>query len=100
MTKAEWRPGDGFEAGMEVVDGPTEVAADRVPSINDEVPVATYADWRVEDTKVVSCRISNDVFPGERFNSREEAVRVMTARYGRLYEVNYTPGRAYFRVKK
>ena len=85
---------------MELVDGPSEVAVDRVPSVNDEVPVGTYIDWNLADTRVIVCRISNDVYPGRRFDSRADAVEAITREHGRILEANYVPGRAFFRVKK
>jgi hypothetical protein len=95
-----WRPGDGFEAGMEMLDGPTETAHDFIPTLDQDAPVASYTDWRKEDTRIVTCRIANDVYPGERFDTREEAHRAITRRHGKILEANYTPGRAFFRVRK
>lgn len=85
---------------MEVLDGPAELAPDLVPGIDQEVPVATYCDWRREETFVVTCAISNSTFPGTRYESRDEALRATMKKHGRILEANYTPGRAFFRVMK
>lgn len=88
-------------AGMELVDGPSVVAApDQVPTADQEVPVASYRDWRQEDTFVVQCAIANDVYPGTRYDSRDKAQAAVSAKHGRILEANYTPGRAFFRVFK
>lgn len=100
MSRDTWKPGDGVEAGLEMLDGPTELAVDHIPTVDQAEPVASYSDWNKADTRLIVCRISNDVYPGERFESREEAVRVIGARHGRILEANYVPGRAFFRVKK
>lgn len=101
MTKAY----GAFEARtvideLEVVDGLTEVQPSRVPTLEQDAPVADYPDWRPEDTRIVQCRIANDVYPGDRYETRDEAVKAVTAKYGRVLEANYTPGRAFLRVRK
>lgn len=85
---------------MEVLDGPAELAPDLVPTVDQEVPVATYCDWRREDTMVVQCAIANSTFPGKRYDTRDEALRETAKKYGRVLEANYTPGRAFLRVMK
>lgn len=85
---------------MEVLDGPAELAPDLVPTVDQDVPVATYPDWRAEDTRVIQCAIGNNVFPGKRYESREEALRATRLVHGRVLEANYTPGRAFFRVMR
>lgn len=100
MTRTVWTAGDPPEAALEVFDGPTELAADHVPTVDQETPFASYRDWKSEDTRVVSCRIANDTYPGRRYNSREEAISDIKRSYGRILEANYVPGRAFFRVYK
>lgn len=85
---------------LEVLDGLTEVKPDRIPTVDQEVPVASYADYDKSETRVVTCRIGNDVYSGERFESRDEARIATEAKHGRILEANYTPGRAFFRVRK
>lgn len=100
MTRTTWTPADGPEAALEVFDGPTELAADHVPTVDQESPFASYRDWKTEDTRVVSCRIANDTYPGRRYDTREEALRDTQRAHGRILEANYVPGRAFFRVRK
>jgi hypothetical protein len=89
------------EAALEVLDGPSQSAVDYVPTLDQEVPVASHPDWRREDTRVISCRIANDIYTkDERFESRAEAHAAITARHGRILEANYVPGRAFFRVRR
>lgn len=83
---------------LEAVDGLTQVAPRRVPSSDQDVPVADYQDWDPAATRIIQCRISNDLYPGERYESRDEAIRAVTAKFGRVLEANYTPGRAFLRV--
>lgn len=100
MARTTWRPGDGVEAALEVLDGPAHTASDFIPTVDQDEPVASYADYRKEDTRIVQCRISNDLYPGERYESRDEAYAATQLKHGRIYEANYTPGRAFFRVAK
>jgi hypothetical protein len=86
--------------GLVDLDGPSDVAVDLVPTADQTDPVATYADWRKEDTRIVVCRIATDAYPGERFETRDEAVAAIRARHGRILEANYVPGRAFLRVPK
>lgn len=83
-----------------IVDGPSELAADVVPTYDAEVPVGTYRDWSEADTRVIVCAIGNDVYPGRRFATRDAAVKAITAEHGRILEANYVPGRAFLRVKR
>lgn len=98
--KTIWKPEDGVEGFMEVVDGPSELAVDRVPTADAVVPLATYPDWRPEETRIVRCRIANDVYPGDRYESRPEARDAVTAKHGPILEANYVPGQAFFRVRR
>jgi hypothetical protein len=89
------------EEALECIDGPPEFAPpDSVPHVAQEVPVASYRDWRKEDTRIVTCRIGNDLYPGQRYESREEAKVATEMVHGRILEANYLPGRAFFRVMK
>jgi len=36
----------------------------------------------------VQCRIANDVYPGERYESRDAAIAATTAKHGRILEAN------------
>ena len=86
-------------AALELLDGPADLAEDFVPTLDAAEPVATYQTWRREDTRVISCRIGNDLYlKDERFETREEALRTITKRHGKVVEANYVPGRAFFRV--
>lgn len=85
---------------LEVVDGLTETAHNFIPTLEQTTPVASYPDWDPADTRIVVCRIANDVYNGDRYESRDEAIAATTLKYGRILEANYTPGRAFFRVKK
>ena len=99
MSRDTWTPADGPVAALEMLDGPAEVTEDAVPSLDQDVPVSSYRDWRKEDTRVISCRIGNDLYlKDERFESRGEALHAIRARYGRVLEEQYVPGRAFFRV--
>ncbi len=88
------------EVSLEVLDGPTDPALDLVPTADQDIPVATYSDWTPAGTRIVTCRIANDQYPGERFESRGEAYRAVEGQHGRILEANYVPGRAFFRVRK
>ena len=79
-------------------DGPAETTVHRVPTADQSVPVADYPDWTVFNTRIVTCRIANDLYKDERFETRDEALAAMKVRYGRVLEANYVPGRAFFRV--
>ena len=85
---------------MEVIDGPSEFATDFVPTVDQEEPVATYRDWKLEDTRVVTYSIRNDVYKGRPADSREQALADCRLVFGRVLEANYMPGRAFFRVFK
>lgn len=99
MNKADWRPSDGPLAALELFDGPTELAVDCVPEADQPDPVATYKDWDAADTRVITCAIGEgSPYPGERFETRDEARHVIAVRHGRILEANYVPGRAFFRV--
>ena len=89
-----------LEDDLEVVDGPTQVTPDHIPTADQQVPVATYVDWLPKDTQVVVCRIANDLYPGKRYESRDAALVDVRRVYGRILEANYVPGRAFFRVRK
>ena len=85
---------------MEVIDGPAEFATDFVPTVDQAEPVATYRDWNMEDTRVVTYSIRNDVYKGRPADSREQALADCRLVFGRVLEANYMPGRAFFRVFK
>jgi hypothetical protein len=83
-------------------DEPTEIAPNLVPSLDQAEPLATYQDWDPKDTKVVvyfiggSPRGSNGLWA----LTRDNALRQAKLTYGRVFEANYVPGRAFFRVKR
>lgn len=88
-------------AALELLDGFAETHADHVPTMDQEVPVASHPDWTAASTRVISCRIANDLYTkDERFESRSEAYAVITKRHGKIVEANYVPGRAFFRVRR
>lgn len=90
-----WRPSDVVD------DIPfTDAAPDHVPTLDQDAPVATYQDWTDEDTRIVTCRIGNDIYPGERYETRDEARAATELKYGRILVANYVQGRAFFRVFK
>ena len=84
----------------DLLDGPPDLAVDRVPTAGQSVPVATYRDWRPEDTRVIVCRVANDRYPGSRYETREAARAAVEAEHGEILEANYLWGRAYFRVRR
>lgn len=87
-------------APEEIVDSPAEVHVDMVPQGDDEHPVASYQDWNLFDSFIVTCRINNNLYKGRPFETRDQAIKAITAEYGRILEANYVPGRAFFRVRK
>lgn len=82
------------------LDGPPEVAPNLTPTVDAAVPLATYPDWDPRATRVIACRIGNDIYPGPRYESRDAARAAIEAQYGRVLEANYVPGRAFFRVRR
>jgi hypothetical protein len=95
-----WTPADGVQGALELLDGPSEVSTDHVPTLDQESPGASSSDWKREDTRVIVCRIANDLYPGVRYESRDEAQRAVARDHGRILEANYVPGRAFYRVLK
>lgn len=88
-------------AALELIDGPVQHAPrDFVPTVDQEEPAASYADWTKDQTVIITCRIANDLYKGRRFESRDEAVQTVQREYGRILEANYIPGRAFLRVMK
>lgn len=77
-----------------------DLALDLVPSIDQEVPLATYKDWRDEDTRVITYRIGNNLYPGKFAETRDLARVDCQLNHGRILESNYVQGRAFFRVRK
>jgi hypothetical protein len=101
LSRDTWRPGDGQEAALEVLDGVAHAAQDFVPTMDQEIPVASHCDWDPAKTRIVTCRIANDVYTkDERFETRAEAYAAITLRHGKIREANYVPGRAFFRVDR
>jgi hypothetical protein len=89
------------EDDLELIDGPSELAEpDQIPTVHNVDPVASYPDWTPANTKVVTCRIANDLYPGERFESREAALAAITERHGKPVEWNAVPGRMFIRVRR
>jgi hypothetical protein len=84
----------------EMLEGITEVTQDLVPTRDQEEPIASYPDWRKEDTQVITYRLGNDAYPGIYAENRDEALSLCKAVYGRVLEANYVPGRAFLRVFK
>lgn len=100
MSRTTWKPGDGLEAALEVIDGPPQLAEDHVPTVDQAAPVSTYRDWDKADTRVVTYAVNNTVYRGKYAESREHALADCQAIHGRVLEANYMPGRAFFRVFK
>ena len=85
---------------LEAVDGPTDTEPDFVPTADQSIPLATYPDWVPGETRIIQCRIGNDLYSGDRYESRDEARAATELKYGKVLEANYTPGRAFFRVRR
>lgn len=86
---------------LQIDDEPvTELAPDLVPTLDQNVPVGTYKDWKAEDTKVVCYSIGNTLYPGKYAESRDAARADCQLIHGRIFEANYVQGRAFFRVAK
>jgi hypothetical protein len=101
LKRDTWSPGDGQQAALEVLDGISDAAVDVVPTMDQEHPVATHCDWLRSETRVITCRIANDLYmKDERFETRPEAYAAITKRHGKIVEANYVPGRAFFRVRR
>lgn len=81
-------------------DGPAEVKESKIPRADHREPVTSeYPDYKLEETRVISVRIANDLYPNDpKFNSREEALEWAAEKYGRVLVAQYVPGRAFFRV--
>lgn len=85
---------------------PIEVSSDLVPTADQDVPLATYCDWDRSTTRVITYVVNGtppNGLAGKLVHwgmSRDSARRDCEARYGRVFEANYVPGRAFFRVKK
>lgn len=76
------------------------LAKDQVPTVDQEVPLASYQDWKRSDTEVVTYTIGNNIYKGIYAHSREEAKAHCELTRGRILEANYVPGRAFFRVQR
>lgn len=74
------------------------IAEDNIPTLDKGPNQASYIDWDKKDTRVITCCIGEYNYPGERFETRQEAADAIRARYGRILEQNFVPGRAFFRV--
>lgn len=99
MPRETWEPKDGSQGALEMLDGLTETSADVVPTLDSKEPAASYKDWDPAATRIIACRIANDLYlRDERFESRDEARAAIQLRHGRILEANYVPGRAFFRV--
>lgn len=81
-----------------VADGPPAYQPKALPTVDQDIPVATYEDWTPEQTRIVNYRIANNYYPGEYAETRDKAYAMATVKYGRILEANYVPGRAFFRV--
>lgn len=98
------------ELGRDVDQGDPElpeIAEDRVPDIDQEVPTATYRDWDPKDTVIKSYAVGGSpdsvlvLHHGFRWAPSRDAARADAAkRFGRVVEANYVRGRAFFRVIK
>jgi len=100
---SKWRPADEDPVthSLIVADGLPDFAPDLVPTADAATPVATYRAWRPEDTRVITVRIANNLYPrDERFESRDDAVAAITARHGQILEANWVPGRGFLRVRR
>lgn len=84
----------------EVVDLPSEIQHDLIPGGEQVFPTATYRDWDIYSTRVITCAIANSPFPGARYATRDDALAATRLLHGKVLEANYVPGRAFFRVFK
>lgn len=78
----------------------TVVQADVVPTVDSAEPVASYPDWKREDTQIITYAINNTVYKGKFAETREAAKADCELVHGRVLEANYVQGRAFFRVHK
>lgn len=78
----------------------TVMQVDVVPTVDAEAPVATYPDWKREDTIIVTYAIGNTYYKGKFAETREAALADAQLVHGRVLEANYVQGRAFFRVQK
>ena len=81
-----------------VEDGPPAYTPDLVPTADHEIPLATYQAYRKEDTRVITCAVGPSPYPGEPYDTRDQARAGTERKYGTILEANYVPGRAFFRV--
>lgn len=71
----------------------------RIPTVDDEEPKATYQTWSKENTEIKTYAVDNTVYPGIRAETRDAARKHCTENFGEILEANYVPGRAFFRVR-
>lgn len=81
-------------------EAPFDFAVDRIPTVDDEQPIAIYHDWIPSQTRVITYAVGDLGFKGIRVSSRDEAVAHCTKNHGKILEANYTPGRAFLRVMR
>lgn len=91
---------DLSDTTLAINDEPAEVAHDFIPTLDADKPVATYRDWDPANTKIIQCRIANDEYPGDRYETRDLAISETTKKHGKILEANFVPGRAFLRVRR
>lgn len=88
----------------EVEENDVRLTPNFVPTMEQEVPVATYIDWKKEDTHVVTFQIGSAGITQRNTvghcATRSQADAECAKRFGRILEANYVPGRAFYRVMK
>ena len=77
-----------------------DMQVDLIPEVTQDEPVATYKDWRDNETRIVTYAIGSDFYKGIYAETRQKAKAHCELTYGKIYEANYVPGRAFFRVAK
>lgn len=82
-----------------------EANEDRVPNLDladaDAPPPATYRDWRLEDTRVVTFTNTPEKYPRDTYAESISKARAQCELvHGRILETNAVPGRWFFRVRR
>lgn len=78
----------------------TVIQVDAVPTVDQEVPVASYPDWTKADTVIKTYAVGNSIYKGIPAATREAALAHCQQNFGQVLEANYVQGRAFFRVRK
>ncbi len=78
-----------------------ETPPDVIPTIDQEEPVASYQDWRPEDTRVVVYTTDPDRYPKDRVAPDGVSAQVACENEcGPILQVRTVPYRYFFRVRR